>query len=177
MSDVPRGPGWWQASDDRWYPPEDHPANQQRRAQGGRGAPARGRAPQPGPGRGDPRGSVPPGHQAPRPARGQPSSTDALEGFGVVRSLFDLKFTSFVTPRLLRFFYGFVVVVLTIGAVGLLIACLVSGQSSLLVVGLIVVPVVYLLQLMLLRVWCELIGLAFRIADDVRVIRRSKQPG
>ncbi len=22
MSDVPQGPGWWQASDARWYPPE-----------------------------------------------------------------------------------------------------------------------------------------------------------
>ena len=28
MSDVPQGPGWWQASDQRWYPPETHPAYQ-----------------------------------------------------------------------------------------------------------------------------------------------------
>ena len=26
MSDRPLGPGWWEASDDRWYPPEQHPA-------------------------------------------------------------------------------------------------------------------------------------------------------
>ena len=25
MSDTPTGPDWWQASDDRWYPPETHP--------------------------------------------------------------------------------------------------------------------------------------------------------
>ena len=25
MSDVSQGPGWWQASDLRWYPPEQHP--------------------------------------------------------------------------------------------------------------------------------------------------------
>lgn len=25
MSDVSQGPGWWQASDGRWYPPESHP--------------------------------------------------------------------------------------------------------------------------------------------------------
>ena len=25
MSDVAQGPGWWQASDGRWYPPESHP--------------------------------------------------------------------------------------------------------------------------------------------------------
>lgn len=26
MSDVPQGPGWWQASDGRWYPPAQFPA-------------------------------------------------------------------------------------------------------------------------------------------------------
>lgn len=25
MSDISRGPGWWQASDGKWYPPESHP--------------------------------------------------------------------------------------------------------------------------------------------------------
>jgi len=25
MSDAPLGQGWWQAQDDRWYPPEQHP--------------------------------------------------------------------------------------------------------------------------------------------------------
>jgi hypothetical protein len=25
MSDTPQGPGWWQASDGRWYAPELHP--------------------------------------------------------------------------------------------------------------------------------------------------------
>lgn len=25
MSDASQGPGWWQASDDKWYPPEDVP--------------------------------------------------------------------------------------------------------------------------------------------------------
>ncbi len=25
MSDTPNGPGWWQASDGRWYPPDAHP--------------------------------------------------------------------------------------------------------------------------------------------------------
>lgn len=25
MSDVSQGPGWWEASDGKWYPPEQHP--------------------------------------------------------------------------------------------------------------------------------------------------------
>lgn len=28
MSQTPAGPGWWQASDGRWYPPESHPSVQ-----------------------------------------------------------------------------------------------------------------------------------------------------
>ncbi len=27
MSNAPQGPGWWQASDGNWYPPEQHPSN------------------------------------------------------------------------------------------------------------------------------------------------------
>ncbi|MEY2451119.1 MAG: hypothetical protein QOD92_693, partial [Acidimicrobiaceae bacterium] len=25
MSDISQGEGWWQASDHKWYPPEQHP--------------------------------------------------------------------------------------------------------------------------------------------------------
>jgi cytoskeletal protein RodZ len=41
MSDTSQGPGWWQASDQKWYPPEQHPNYQ---------APAPAAPPPPGPG-------------------------------------------------------------------------------------------------------------------------------
>jgi hypothetical protein len=28
MSDTSQGPGWWEASDGKWYPPEQHPSDQ-----------------------------------------------------------------------------------------------------------------------------------------------------
>ena len=28
MSDVSQGPGWWMATDHKWYPPESHPGYQ-----------------------------------------------------------------------------------------------------------------------------------------------------
>jgi hypothetical protein len=28
VSDMQQGPGWWQASDGKWYPPESHPTRQ-----------------------------------------------------------------------------------------------------------------------------------------------------
>src|ERR1022692_2902813 len=45
MSDVSQGPGWWQASDGKWYAPEQHPAAQ---------------APTPPPAGSPPAGSPPP---------------------------------------------------------------------------------------------------------------------
>jgi hypothetical protein len=39
MSDSSQGPGWWQASDGRWYPPQSHPAQQAAPAPPAYGAP------------------------------------------------------------------------------------------------------------------------------------------
>ncbi len=52
MSDVSQGPGWWQASDGKWYPPELHPDAQ--------GQPP-GLPPYPGAGPGQPPGYYPQG--------------------------------------------------------------------------------------------------------------------
>jgi hypothetical protein len=40
MTAIPEGPGWWQASDGRWYPPELHPSIQQAGNPGPSTAPA-----------------------------------------------------------------------------------------------------------------------------------------
>lgn len=56
MSDVPPGPGWWIASDGRWYPPEAHPS----------AAPSPWVVPQPAAGR------AAPGWGAPAPQWGAP---------------------------------------------------------------------------------------------------------
>ena len=48
MSDYPEGPGWWQASDQKWYPPESFPSD----------APAQ----------------QPPPSSAPAPSYGQPAA-------------------------------------------------------------------------------------------------------
>ena len=42
MSDVAQGPGWWIASDGKWYPPESHPSV---RAQAPAKAPVKGAVP------------------------------------------------------------------------------------------------------------------------------------
>lgn len=73
MSDTAQGPGWWQASDGRWYPPESHPqavASQPASPAPGSvvgGAPGMA-APAPGSATGGPPGPLPAGGPGPGPA-------------------------------------------------------------------------------------------------------------
>ncbi|MFN8017802.1 MAG: hypothetical protein U0P45_06735 [Acidimicrobiales bacterium] len=65
MSDTSQGPGWWQASDGKWYPPEQAP----------------GAAPQPGapqPGYGAPQ----PGYGAPQPGMAGPGGVGVGDALG-----------------------------------------------------------------------------------------------
>jgi hypothetical protein len=90
-----------------------------------------------------------------------------------VKSLYDFKLDSFVTPRVLRFLYAAVVVLLSIGAVVFMLAGLASGDSSAATFSLIAVPIGYFLYLVFTRIYFELIAAFFRMADDVRAIRRG----
>src|SRR5688500_18549856 len=67
MSDTPQGPGWWQASDDKWYPPPrpTMPGEEAPASTPSGGAPAPGATPPPGP-------TPPPGAPAFGPPPGAP---------------------------------------------------------------------------------------------------------
>lgn len=87
MSDVSQGPGWWQASDGKWYPPEQAPGGPPPGSQGqgtGYGAPGYGQPGQGGPGWGSPeqgggQGYGQPGQDA--PGWGPPGQGGA-QGYG-----------------------------------------------------------------------------------------------
>lgn len=151
MSEQSQGPGWWQASDNKWYPPEAAQA-----------APG-----QPTAGQGGPGGGAPMNH----PPSGMPSTEEAK---GFVRSLYDFQFDHFVTPKVLRVLYAVAVILLSLGAVIFLIASLATGDPGAIIFALIVVPIGYLIYLALTRMYFELVSALFRIADDLRAIRRSK---
>ncbi len=155
MSDAPQGEGWWQASDGKWYAPE-----QRTQQQPPPGAPA-GYGPSPGPAGAGPRA-------------GGPRSAGDVDAKGFFKALYDFQFDYFVTPKLIRFFYGLFVVLLSIGAVIVLIGSFASGKAGSIVAGIIVIPIFYLVYLIFLRIYMELIAALFRIADDLRAIRRDK---
>lgn len=85
---------------------------------------------------------------------------------GFLRSLFDVKFDSLVTPRVMRWVYVFWVSVI---AVGYVIATILAfhqssalGAITLLVIG----PIGFLVDVVLLRMFFELVIALFKISEN-----------
>jgi hypothetical protein len=105
---------------------------------------------------------------------GQPSAPFDAKGF--LRSLYDFGFTSLITPKVIRFVYAALVIIISITSVFFLIACLASNRGLVIVFGLIFVPILYLLNLIFLRITMELIIVFFNIGEDVHAIRNGASP-
>jgi hypothetical protein len=83
---------------------------------------------------------------------------------GFVGALFDFSFTDFVTTRVLRLLYG--AGIAASGIAGLVIlARAVNGPGLFFVGALVVVPIGFLVAVTLTRIWCELVIVAFRLAE------------
>ncbi len=105
---------------------------------------------------------------------------------GFIKSLFDISFTSFVTPRVVKFLYIVTLVILAIAYVGIAIAIFSGGDSGvqmdyngnayesggggnagfgvfwLLVLG----PLMFILYTLIYRVFFELVIVIFRIYQN-----------
>jgi uncharacterized membrane protein len=99
----------------------------------------------------------------------EPSPT--LDAKGFFQSLFDFKFTSLITTRIIRVVYVIVVVVFALAALALFFGGLGSGEESGIIFAIIFVPIGFLLYVIAARIWMELIIIVFRIGEDIRAIR------
>jgi len=91
-----------------------------------------------------------------------------------ISMLFDLSFTEFVTTRFIKVLFVIGVVFAVIGA----IAAIVGGFSSGVATGilsLILSPILFLLYVLGARIWCEIIIVVFRIAENTsRLVEQNK---
>ncbi len=88
---------------------------------------------------------------------------------GFFSSLFDVSFSSFITTKLIKALYTILAILSAIGA----IIFIVTGFQIGVFVGilfLLLSPLVFLFNLILARVYCELIIVLFRIAEHVQHI-------
>jgi hypothetical protein len=141
-ADTSQGPGWWQASDGKWYPPEQKPG----------AAPSTPPVPSPAPSAMPPAGAVP--------------GADGGEG-GFFSRLFDMSFNRFVTPSLIKILFILSIIVVTLYALILLIAGAANaGDGGIFLV--IVAPIAWLLGIIYARVLLELAIVFFRIEINTR---------
>lgn len=97
----------------------------------------------------------------------------AFDAKGFLRSLYDFKFTSLIATKVIRFVYALLVIVYSILAVLTLIACLASKNGVLIFFGFIILPMLYLLYLIMIRIFMEIVIVFFKMGEDVRAIRYS----
>lgn len=84
---------------------------------------------------------------------------------GTVGALFDLSFTEFVTIRVIRVLFIIGVVLSAVSAIGMIVSGFDIGTGAG-VLALLLSPVVFILPVLLVRIWCEMIIVVFRIAEN-----------
>ncbi len=97
-----------------------------------------------------------------------------MQDTGVLGAMFDLSFSEFVTTRVIRILY-----ILGMVVAGLLTLTLIgSAFSSGFMVGLVALilsPVLFLIYTLLARIWCEMIIVVFRIAENTGRLAQASQ--
>jgi hypothetical protein len=91
--------------------------------------------------------------------------------------LFDFSFNEFITLSLIKLLYIILVGASALGALFIFIAMATQG-GAMIVVGLILAPIVFIVYVILVRVWLEVLIVAFRIADNIaELVRQGRLRG
>ncbi len=125
-------------------------------------------------------GPPPSSNAAPVATAGPGRRGDAVRQLGFVRSLFDLSFSSFVTPKMIKVFYVIGFLLAALGALGALVSgvgSLVSGlrysRWGFAFLGLIwtlLSPVIFIVELALVRMFLEVVMVLFKIKEDLDIL-------
>jgi hypothetical protein len=99
-----------------------------------------------------------------------------MEEKGFFGKLFDLSFSEFITVSIIKVLYVIAIIVSAIGALVVLIGGFTKGVGAA-IGGIILAPLLFLLYVLLARVWMEVIMVLFRIAENTGKTAEQKQPG
>jgi len=93
---------------------------------------------------------------------------------GFLGRLFDLSFTEFVTTSIIKFLYILAIIIAAIAAIAVIVTGFQSGFIGG-IIALILSPIVFLIYVLLSRVWLELIIVIFRIAENTsHLVEKNK---
>ncbi len=99
-----------------------------------------------------------------------------MEARSFISNVFDFSFDTFVTTRIIKILFVLAIIGSGIQALVLLLSSFAGGVASGLL-GLILCPILFLVMVVLSRVWLELIIVVFRIAENTsRMANASSTP-
>jgi hypothetical protein len=94
---------------------------------------------------------------------------------GLLGCVFDISFSEFVTPRLIKILFIIAIVGSAMGALTILRGGLVANDAVIFLASLIMAPVVFLVCVLWSRVCLELIMVVFRIAENTdRLVEQGR---
>jgi hypothetical protein len=88
------------------------------------------------------------------------------QGKGFLRALFDFSFTTYITPKIIKIIFGIVIVVAALGWLGYTIFFFSVNVVLGIVVFIIIGPILFLLTVIIYRVYLEVVMAVFTIADN-----------
>ncbi len=103
------------------------------------------------------------------PGSSPPPQQSASNFFG---KLFDLNFNEFITLSIIKVIYVLLIVFAGLGALGILVSFIAQGGGAA-VAGVILAPILFLLYVILARVWLEILIVIFRIAENTTELVRQ----
>ncbi len=91
------------------------------------------------------------------------------------KSLFDMSFDEFITTKIIKILY--IISIIGSGIIGLMIILsgFATNSGAMGVFFLILGPVVAFINIIVSRVWLELIMVIFKIAENTNIIARKKE--
>lgn len=97
---------------------------------------------------------------------------DVPQGF--FTTLFDFSFSEFIVPKILKILYGLGI----LGAAVASLSIIVNGFQAGFLVGLLMIilsPIFFVIGVILVRVYLEVVMVLFRIADNTNKMAQDKQ--
>ena len=93
---------------------------------------------------------------------------------GFFTTLFDFSFAEFIVPKILKVLYGLGILGAAIVAIGFIVNGFGAGVLGGIVM-LILSPVIFVIGVILVRVYLEVVMVLFRIADNTAKMVQNKQ--
>ncbi len=94
---------------------------------------------------------------------------------GFIGRLFDFSFSEFVTAKIIPLLFGIGIVLQAFAVLGMIVGRFRAGFWGGLLF-LIISPLIYLLMVLMVRIWCELVIVVFKIAENTRVLAAAAKP-